>query len=278
MISRRHFLQSMFAALAAGALYSWRVEPYWVEDVSVTLALPHLPADLVGKKLIQLSDLHIGDTFDWHSYKQQFERIRELSADWVVYTGDFISYTARAEQFDELAGMLQFAPLGRIGTAAVLGNHDYGHGWRDAQVGAAVAERLQSAGITLLRNRVESFGGLQIGGIDDSWGPYFDPRTALAMVEKNRPIVMLSHNPDTADLPVWQNYQGWILSGHTHGGQCRPPFLPPLVLPVNNKRYTAGRFDLDGRRTLYINRGLGNVFPVRFNVRPEITIFTLAQA
>jgi hypothetical protein len=47
---------------------------------------------------------------------------------------------------------------------------------------------------------------------------------------------------------------------------------------VRNRRYTSGEFDLfDGRR-LYINRGLGHLRPVRFNARPEMTLFTLTRA
>ncbi len=76
----------------------------------------------------------------------------------------------------------------------------------------------------------------------------------------------------------WGDYQGWILAGHTHGGQCKPPFLPPPLLPVWNPRYTAGEFPLAGNRRLYINRGIGYVLRVRFNVRPEITVFHLAPA
>ena len=45
------------------------------------------------------------------------------------------------------------------------------------------------------------------------------------------------------------------MSGHTHGGQCKPPFLPPVV----NRRYTSGAFDLGDGRSLYINRGLGHL-------------------
>ncbi|MEO1082736.1 MAG: hypothetical protein AAFY88_00695, partial [Acidobacteriota bacterium] len=74
---------------------------------------------------------------------------------------------------------------------------------------------------------------------------------------------------------VWHDFSGWILSGHTHGGQCKPPFLPPPILPVENRRYTAGAFELEGGRRLYINRGLGYLKRVRFNVRPELTLFTL---
>jgi uncharacterized protein len=51
--------------------------------------------------------------------------------------------------------------------------------------------------------------------------------------------------------------------------------LPPPLLPVRNKRYTAGEIPLADGRRLYINRGLGHLIQVRFNVRPEITSFRL---
>jgi predicted MPP superfamily phosphohydrolase len=47
------------------------------------------------------------------------------------------------------------------------------------------------------------------------------------------------------------------------------------MLPVKNKKYSAGKIELSGNRTLYINRALGHLWQVRFNVRPEITIFEL---
>ena len=50
------------------------------------------------------------------------------------------------------------------------------------------------------------------------------------------------------------------------------------MLPVKNQRYTAGEFDLGDGRWLYINRGLGYLRRVRFNVRPEITVFDLQRA
>ncbi len=89
---------------------------------------------------------------------------------------------------------------------------------------------------------------------------------------------MLSHNPDSVDHAPWHGYQGWILAGHTHGGQCKPPFLPPPLIPVKNPRYTSGRIPLAHGRDLYISRGVGYTLRVRFNVRPEITLFTLTPA
>lgn len=57
-----------------------------------------------------------------------------------------------------------------------------------------------------------------------------------------------------------------------------PPFLTPPILPVRNRRYVSGEVPLADRRRLYINRGLGHLLQVRFNVRPEITVFTLARS
>ena len=64
----------------------------------------------------------------------------------------------------------------------------------------------------------------------------------------------------------------------THGGQCKPPFLPPPILPVKNRRCTRGEIDLGDGRRLCINAGLGYVKRVRFGVRPEIATFTQRKA
>ena len=83
---------------------------------------------------------------------------------------------------------------------------------------------------------------------------------------------------DGCPQPGWGDYSGWILAGHTHGGQCKPPFLPPPLLPVKNRRYTSGEFELTGGRRMYINRGVGHLLRVRINARPEVTLFQLTRA
>jgi hypothetical protein len=99
----------------------------------------------------------------------------------------------------------------------------------------------------------------------------------LPKLPPDRPSLVLCHNPDAADRTIWAGYRGWILSGHTHGGQCKPPFCTPPFLPVNNHRYHAGEIDLGDGRRLYVNRALGYLKRVRFNARPEITVFTLCR-
>jgi predicted MPP superfamily phosphohydrolase len=186
---------------------------------------------------------------------------------------------------------------------ACLSNHDYGRNWGHLGVADDVSRVATDAGMVMLRNDVRVIGGLQFAGLADYWSPEFgivhgqppegtllappsspfartgsDAAAALRLLRAGQPTVVLAHNPDVQDLPIWDGVRGWVLAGHTHGGQVRAPFLPPPVLPVNNRRYTAGVFEVGPGRTLYINRGLGFLVQVRFAVRPELTLFTLERA
>ena len=201
----------------------------------------------------------------------------ELQPDLVAITGDFMSLGS-PERIEEVARVFEHLTPPPLGCFAVLGNHDYGERWANPQIADQLVKRLAGVGVSVLRNASCDVGGLKLIGVDDLWGPNFHPVDVLSNLNHDAPAVALCHNPDAVDRSVWSGYRGWILSGHTHGGQCKSPFLPPPLLPVNNKRYTAGIFDLRNGRTLYINRGLGHLLRVRFNVRPEITLFRLVRA
>ncbi|HXU30690.1 MAG TPA: phosphoesterase, partial [Thermoanaerobaculia bacterium] len=193
-----------------------------------------------------------------------------------VYTGDFTSYEPGV--FAHAERIYADPPRGRLATLGILGNHDYGPNWSHPEVADRIADQMRAAGIRILRNEATEVAGLQVVGLDDLWAKRFEPAQALASIDRSRASIVLSHNPDTVDLPVWDGYEGWILAGHTHGGQCKPPFLPPPLLPVRNRRYTAGEFKLSGGRSLYISRGVGHLLQVRFNARPEVTVFELRSA
>lgn len=272
---RRRVLLACGPALLG--VYAWRIEPHWLELVRRPLPVAGLPRDLDGRVLAQVSDVHVGARVDGEYLARSLDRLAALRPDFVVLTGDFVQYDAAAG-LDELRSLLQRLPLGRLGTAAVLGNHDYGRNWAERDVGDAVARTVSAAGATVLRNEARTFAGLQIIGVDDYWGPRFEPAGAFGHAEAAAASIALCHNPDAVDDASMRAHRGWILSGHTHGGQCKPPFLPPPLLPVRNRRYTAGAFDLGGGRRLYINRGLGYLRRVRVNVRPEITLFELRRA
>jgi predicted MPP superfamily phosphohydrolase len=205
------------------------------------------------------------------------EKVSALQPDLVVLTGDFMTCEA-TEQVPEVARVLGHLRRPPHGILAILGNHDYARGWRRPDVAAELSDRLGRLGVTVLRNAACEVEGLTVLGVDDLWSGRLDLTPLSRELARPGAKLVLCHNPDAVDRPGWAGYRGWVLSGHTHGGQCKPPFLPPPLLPVANRRYTAGAFDLWDGRWLYVNRGLGHLRRVRFNVRPEATVFDLVPA
>jgi predicted MPP superfamily phosphohydrolase len=280
MPSRRQALKTLAGAAcgaAAVGLYSWRIEPHWLQFTYPALPIRGLLKEIEGRTLAQISDLHIGPKVDESYILESFGRLKDLGPDFVVFTGDWITYRG-PKQLDQLRRVLAHLPHGRFGTVGILGNHDYGFNWRMLEVARQVADIARSAGVTMLRNEAAVVAGIQFIGIDDLWSPCFGPGDMLAEKGHDASTLVLCHNPDAADKPVWGSYQGWILAGHTHGGQCKPPFLPPPLLPVKNRRYVAGEIALPGNRRMYISRGVGHLLRVRFNVRPEIPVFRLQSS
>lgn len=287
-MNRRTFFQHVgrrgtrLALLAGGgslATYACAIEPHWLEIVYRELPILALPAALHGARLALLTDLHVGPRVSNDYLVGVFARVRQLRPDIVVLGGDALTHRASGgdAQYAHLRSVLAGFPHGRLATFAVLGNHDGGPGWRDVGVAALVAAELGHAGVRVLRNETENVAGLDVVGVEDLWSGRADAQAALR-ARRAESGLAICHNPDGADALDWGDFRGWILAGHTHGGQCRPPFLPPPLLPVRNRRYSAGIVDAPGGRTLYISRGVGHLLHVRFNVRPEVTVFTLRPA
>lgn len=277
-MERRKFIKKSLTAGVGlgllGGLYSWKIEPFWLDFNRVKMPIKNLPKQLIGKTLMQISDLHVGNRFDYNYIIKSLIEAQKYNPDFVVYTGDYVSYESN-EQIGQLKKVMQHATHGSMGTFGILGNHDYGKNWADQEVADSISEVLKKNKIHLLSNSKSSKNGLNFIGLDDLWALNFNPKKILSSINNKQANIVLCHNPDVCDLDVWGDYSGWILAGHTHGGQVKAPFLDPFIVPVKNKRYTSGEFHLSNERTLYINRALGHLWPVRFNVRPEITIFKL---
>jgi len=186
----------------------------------------------------------------------------------VLFTGDFVSKSA--ERVADLAPILAQARP-RLGSCAVLGNHDFWCG------PGQISRALERHGIQVLRNAavpIPDCPGWFLAGLESFWAGRPDA-SFLDRAPADARFVALVHEPDVFDLLTDSRIRLQI-SGHTHGGQVRVPFLGALMLPSWGRRFDAGLFRRDGR-ALYVNRGIGTVrFHVRMNCRPEITVLELS--
>jgi len=280
LFSRRRFLKVSATAAAGLSAYAFGVEPRWVSVEHHSLPIMGLGDDLVGKTLVQISDTHVGRRVGETYLRQQFEYVDSLNPDFVFFTGDFLDHVTDWH-VDQAENLLKHFPRGTIGNACVLGNHDHvDHATSEEQKRTErLANFFADNGLNLLRDEAVDFPGLRVVGLRDYWFGGFQRASAADVISTvaDRPGIVLSHNPDTVDLPIWNGYQNWVLCGHTHGGQCKFPLIGAPRVPVQNKRYVSGKYDLAGGHKMFINRGLGHTARVRFNARPEITVFRMTQ-
>lgn len=284
-VTRRSFLKTGVFGAAGLALYSGEVERHWLDVTRHQVQLRGLPASFDGMTIAQLSDIHLDEFTEPFFLREAVSRINHLNPNVVCITGDFVTHEIGTKRFAidsawRCANILTGLKCRQV--YAVLGNHDVMIGEKN------VTAALTANGIPVLHNQSlpieRGADRIWLAGVDDPvcGGP--DPDRAIPASIRNlphEPIVLLCHAPDYADtllrLPSGQAVS-LMLSGHTHGGQVRLPFVRPMFLPGLGRKYVEGSFRLGGLQ-LYVNRGLGTVgVPFRFDCPPEITLHTLRTA
>jgi len=254
-------------AVGVGALAAMR-GPY-VRRVDIPVE--GLPPDLVGFRIVQISDLHVGLTMR-HAYVQRVvDMTTQLAPDLIALTGDIVDGSVR-----RLASHV--APLEALASGGraffVLGNHDYYSGaapWT-AHFEAMGFRVLRNAHVTLARGAAR----LLIGGVIDFAAGMSDPearpRPDLATDGDARPAfrLLLAHNPKIAALAEQAGFD-LQLSGHTHAGQ-----FFPWTLVIHLVHAHAAGLSRRGRLWVYVSAGTGTWGPpVRFGTTPELTVLRL---
>jgi len=280
-MTRRRFIRlAATAGVAALAADTTLLEPNRPRIVRQEIALRRWPARLEGFTIALLSDFHYDPYFSVHPLRSSIAMVNGLHAEMIVLTGDFVSSplfgdpaagAAAAEPCAQLLRQMQ-APHG---SWAVMGNHDC---FTDPD---RVTSALRAQGIQVLVNQsvpIERDGArFWLSGVDDVLVGTADLDATLHNIHTDDAVVLLAHEPDYADH-VARHPIDLQLSGHSHGGQVRPPFVRPLYLPELARKYIWGLYKIGGL-TLYTNPGLGTVgVPVRWNCPPEITLLTLRRS
>jgi uncharacterized protein len=279
--TRRQFLR---AAAATGTLAvvgdALLLAPNRPRIVRQEVFLPRWPERLNGFTVAVLSDFHYDPYFSIHPLHAAIAMVNRLHPDLIALTGDFVSVPMVG---DETKAAFAAEPCARLlrqmtaphGLWAVMGNHD------DATDPEHVTHALQAENIRVLANQsepIEQDGSrFWLAGVNDVISGTADLSKTMHGVPAGEPVILLAHEPDFAD-EASQYPIDLQLSGHSHGGQIRIPFLPPLYLPELAKKYVWGTYHV-GPLTLHTSAGLGTIgIPMRLNCPPEVTVLTLRRS
>lgn len=259
-------------------LWGFTVGRARLERTHVQIELDGLHEDLRGLRIVQISDLHIGNVLMGERLSRVVEAVNALDPDLVALTGDLFDFDPRHVE----DGARRLAALhARHGVFVVLGNHDVYTGTE------IVVEALgrQAPELRLLRDervRLPLPAPLYLVGVDDpgrNWtaqGLELEALTELGTSHpEDGPSVLLVHRPEAFPQAARLGFP-LVLAGHTHGGQIALPTpggrwnLARIIT-----RFVRGVYQENGS-TLYVNRGAGFGGPaLRFNCPREIATIEL---
>jgi len=251
------------------------IEPNEIIVNKVTLKLNHWDKKHDNLKIAVISDIHAGAPFiNLEKLKKIVELTNKENPDLILMPGDFVIKQVVGGKFikPELIADVLAKLKSKYGMVAVLGNHDW---WYD---GERVALALENQKITVLENNnrelIINGKSLWVAGVTDLTTRFPDIEKALSEIKNENSVLLLSHNPDV--FPFVPNRVSLTISGHTHGGQVKLPFVGRLVVPsIHKKLYALGHVH-QNNKDLYVSSGIGtSILPVRFGVLPEIEILTL---
>ncbi len=243
-----------------------------IKVVEVDVPIPELHPDLVGLRIVQLSDVHVGPMISGEFVREVVEVVNTLDADLVALTGDLVDGSV-AELGAHTAPLAELRS--RLGTWFCTGNHEYYSG---AEAWCAEFERL---GMVVLNNRHEVLrvgeAELVVAGVTDLSADRILPAHAhdLDKAMEGAPRgdfrLLLAHQPRSV-LGAPAHEIDLQLSGHTHGGQ----YFPGTVLIHLAHPYVRDLNLHEGRTWIYVSCGTGYWGPpFRLGSEAEITLLRL---
>jgi len=241
------------------------------EVVPMDIIIPELNPVFDDFKIAHITDIHLGQWISTQRLKGVMELVNEQNPDIVAITGDFVSY-AIDHLVEELTDCLKMLKPTNI-SLAVLGNHDH---WLGAD---KIRKVLNNSGVKDISNDVFTVkhddAMLHFAGVDSITLNKHRLDLVLDKLDESGPAILLAHEPDFADISSTTGRFSLQISGHSHGGQFIIPGIGTFIRGANFLKYPVGKYQV-GEMIQYTNRGLGtNVFWLRINCPPEITVFNL---
>lgn len=266
----RTWIASLAITVVGLATYAFLIEPRWLQLRRSRIHIRSLPRALEGLRIGLLTDIHAEGPRSGSHVRRAVRMLARQRPDLIAITGDLAEDAPGLHAVADALAELR-APLGVF---TVPGNHDHVAGiesWRQAIQARTAVHDLTNRYVLL------DHGGARVcvGGVDD----YYEgqPRLLLPPPGARDLTVVLAHSPDQAErCRRGHDAVDLIVSGHTHGGQVRIPFVgAPVSSAEHPDLYDAGLRRRPWTQ-VYTSRGVGTTgLPVRFFARPEVSILTL---
>jgi len=249
-------------------------DPRDFEIVPITVKITDLDPVFNDYKIVHISDIHLGQWISAKRIEGVVNLVNKEQPDLIAITGDSVSYVVNEPILDMLRYLKNLRP--KDATVAVLGNHDH---WIGAE---EIRQVMDESNIIELENDVYTIkrgdAQLNIAGVDSVTLDKHDLNAVLRKLPESGPAILLAHEPDFADISSATGKFALQLSGHSHGGQMVIPGFGTPFRGSEFKKYPLGKYEV-GDMVQYTNRGLGtNVFWIRINCPPEITILKLQSS
>ena len=237
----------------------------------INIPISKLGKEFYNYKIAHITDIHLGQWLTPEKLNTAINIINKEKPDLIALTGDYVSYSIDNELNELKSSLKKLKPKDK--SISVLGNHDH---WTNSNM---VRKTLKKAGIINLDNEVYTLhknkSQLQIAGVDSITLHKDDITKIIPKINDKYPAIMLAHEPDFADITAKTGKFALQLSGHSHGGQFIIPKVGTPIRGQNFLKYPAGLYNV-GNMIQYTNKGLGtNMFWLRINCAPEITMLTL---
>lgn len=262
-------------------LYSRFISTSGLKVKEYKIVNENIPDNINGLKIIHLSDIHYGRIIDHKRLEKIVDKVNLIKPDIVVITGDLIDRDTKLTDDDINYITNSLSKINAsIGKYAIRGNHDYVFDkWADIIVNSEFIN-LDNSYDYLYANNYEPILISGLSSLQDEQDVNSRYDTIKSAIEKDNKStiynILLVHETDFVDNIDISKYN-LILGGHSHNGQVRLPFIGPIILPPESKKYYDEYYDL-GTTDFYISSGLGtSELDFRFFNRPSFNFYRITN-
>jgi len=257
-------IHSIFLLIALSLVLWGVINARLLRIKSISPVFKNLPDYWRDKKIIFISDVHLGSIYGVKFLSSLVKMINKLTPDLVIIGGDLFDgskgdYDSFIKKLNEIKSL--------HGVCMIMGNHE---SYMNNKTLETILNGLE---FKIINNKIININGLQIAGLN----PYerkADHKTENILSDKDEslPLIMINHEPNRVK---WIKRVGTdlMLSGHTHKGQFFP--LNYFTRLIYGRNYYG--FNREGSFQSYTSSGAGSWGPpIRTSSISEIVLINLS--